>query len=384
MTKTVLLASLVAGALTGPVLVDAPATLAIKEISVRPADPVVGARGSVKLVIDVVAKGAARNGVSVKVEPGAPPKPVPGRKPIDGGPTFGPVPEALPSPVTTPAPAGTPALRPSPSVALTPAVQAPSSVAPGRPAVAPSSVASKRPAVAPSSVASKRPAVAPSSVASKRPAVAPSSVAPGRPAVAPAPLVPGRPAGTPAAVAAVKPQAPPASKGRPAVQRPVAPEELATPGAPPQRVGDGWETWRFMPSQGLTRFYPSGVWTITATAKAEDGSTVTKYHTFNLRHETKLGDLEIDRVHGAKAVRLSGTLRRVDPNGYADFAPFAKQRLEISYRRTEAEEWQQVATVDTAATGRFERRVDGKMHGLWRVHYAGNDSYAAEQAGTRH
>ncbi|MBB3733500.1 hypothetical protein [Nonomuraea dietziae] len=184
-------------------------------------------------------------------------------------------------------------------------------------------------------------------------------------------------------MSALKPQAPPAPMGQPAVQLPVAPEELATPGVQPQRVGDGWETWRFMPSQGLTRFYPSGVWTITATAKAEDGSTVTEHHTFNLRHETKLGDLEIDRVRGAKAVRLSGTLRRVDPNGYADFAPFGKQRLEISYRRTETEEWQQVATVDTAATGRFERRVDGRMHGQWKVHYAGNDSYAAEQAGTR-
>lgn len=310
-----------------------------------------------KLVIDVVAQGAARDGVAIKVEPGAPPKPVTGGKPIDGGPTFGPVPEVPPAPGPTPTPAVTPVPLMTPTPALTPAFT---------PALTPA-VAPPDPSSPPN----------PSS-----PPVPPSLPAAGPPVGAPAAdSVPAQQA-PPAQQLGPVQQLPPAPLGRPAVGA-SAPVGLTVPNGPPLRIGDGWETWRFLPSQGLTRFYPSGVWTITATARAEDGSTVTARSTFNLRHETRLAELQIAKVAGARAVRLSGTLRRVDPQGYADYAPFGNQRLEISYRRTEGEEWQRVATADTSATGRFERRLPGRLHGLWQVRYPGSDAYAAELAATR-
>jgi hypothetical protein len=78
MIRCLLLASFAAAALSVP----APASAAedepvIREIDVRPAAPVVGAEDSVRLVIDVVARGVrGRHGVVVEVEPGAPPGPV--------------------------------------------------------------------------------------------------------------------------------------------------------------------------------------------------------------------------------------------------------------------------------------------------------------------
>ncbi|MDA0632877.1 hypothetical protein OUY22_05560 [Nonomuraea sp. MCN248] len=85
MTRCLLLASLSAAALTATAQVPVPASArapaadrpVIREIDVRPAAPVVGAADSVRLVIDVVARGVrGRQGVAVRVEPGTPPGPV--------------------------------------------------------------------------------------------------------------------------------------------------------------------------------------------------------------------------------------------------------------------------------------------------------------------
>jgi len=104
MTSSLLLVSLAAGALTAPApALPAAAELAIRDVSVRPATAVVGAGNSIRLVIDVVAKGVAgRNGVTVKVEPGAPPGSRPGTPgdllAVDGSPGSG-RPPGSPEPV---------------------------------------------------------------------------------------------------------------------------------------------------------------------------------------------------------------------------------------------------------------------------------------------
>ncbi|MFF3439320.1 hypothetical protein [Streptosporangium sp. NPDC002721] len=78
MTMRVLLASLAAGAVTLPVPAGAPAAavedLTIRSVTLRPASPVVGPADSVRMVIEVVARGVTGpGGVRIRVEPGAPP-----------------------------------------------------------------------------------------------------------------------------------------------------------------------------------------------------------------------------------------------------------------------------------------------------------------------
>ncbi|WP_329079177.1 MULTISPECIES: hypothetical protein [unclassified Streptosporangium] len=78
MTMRALLASLAAGAVTLPVPAGAPAAavedLTIRSVTLRPATPVVGPADSVRMVIEVVARGVVGpEGVRIKVEPGAPP-----------------------------------------------------------------------------------------------------------------------------------------------------------------------------------------------------------------------------------------------------------------------------------------------------------------------
>lgn len=199
---------------------------------------------------------------------------------------------------------------------------------------------------------------------------------------------------------AVPPQFPPAPSGGAAWAPAPSPQPTQTPaptpsssydpsdpsdpsdptGEPIERDG-AWETWRFLPSQGLNRFYPAGVWTITATARAEDGTSTTAYAAFNLRRDTKLSSVRVTPSRGTKGVRVSGSLHRVDPNGVSDFAPYAKQRLQIFYRRTKDAEWQSIGTATTGETGQFERQLPGREHGLWRVRFAGTEAYAAEQTG---
>ncbi|MEV0595190.1 hypothetical protein [Nonomuraea cavernae] len=86
MTRRFLLVSLAAGALMAPAPAYSAANeLTIREINVRPADPVVGLGDSVRLLVDVIVKGArGKDGVTIKVEPGPPPKPAPTTPPGAG------------------------------------------------------------------------------------------------------------------------------------------------------------------------------------------------------------------------------------------------------------------------------------------------------------
>ncbi|MGJ6961848.1 hypothetical protein ACSDR0_08020 [Streptosporangium sp. G11] len=110
MTMRVLLASLAAGAVTLPVPVGAPAAavedLTIRSVTLRPANPVVGPADSVRMVIEVVARGVAGpGGVRIKVEPGAPPA---------SANTSFPVTSSRPGEPARPGPGRGPALAPGP------------------------------------------------------------------------------------------------------------------------------------------------------------------------------------------------------------------------------------------------------------------------------
>lgn len=111
MTMRVLLASLAAGAVTLPVPAGAPAAavedLTIRSVTLRPATPVVGPADSVRMVIEVVARGVTGpEGVRIKVEPGAPP--------ASAGPPF-PVTAPRPGASARPGPGRGPALAPGPA-----------------------------------------------------------------------------------------------------------------------------------------------------------------------------------------------------------------------------------------------------------------------------
>ncbi|MEV1175140.1 hypothetical protein [Nonomuraea sp. NPDC049784] len=297
MIRTLLVASLAAGPLSMPA--SPPETepeLAIRAITVRPEEPVVGAYDSIRLVIDVVAKGTrGKDGVSVKVEPGAPPRPVLDGKPDD---------ESLDKP---PAPSPTPSPSVTRSVVLTPSAEIPS---------------------------------APDTGAQRAINVGVRPVAP--------------------ALAQVAGQA-------------TGPLKTA-------RVADGWETWRFLPDKRLNRYYPTGTWTITATAKGPRGATVTEYASFQLRRATRLSSVMAEKAGRSGAVRLSGSLRRVDPRGYTGYGPFAKQPLEILWRPDESTAWDEAGQATTDASGAFETTISGRTGGFWRVHYPGTGHYAPDSS----
>jgi hypothetical protein len=307
MTRSLLLVSLAAGSLTAPVPASPAATeLAIRAITVRPAEPVVGAHDSVRLVIDVIARGArGKNGVTVKVEPGTPPGPLLAAKP--------PVVDAPPWPIS-PVPSATPASPPA-----TAALQAP----PSDPSPAPT----------------------------------PAAQEPALPLLEP-------PQPLPVAADPKEDVVPPRLVWR-----------MAAPSA--ARMTGAWQTWRFLPDKKLNRFYPTGTWTITATASGADGATVTEYASFQLRRATKLSTVRVDKAPKANdAVRLRGSLTRIDPGGYTDFGPFAKQRLEIQWRDKASPTWEKIAETTTDAAGSFIERVPPRTGGHWRIHYPGTAHYA--------
>ncbi|WP_113704591.1 hypothetical protein [Nonomuraea lactucae] len=340
MIRRLVLVSLAAGALTVPAPASSAATeLAIREINVRPAAPVVGPGDSVRLVIDVVARGAqGRNGVTIKVEPGEPPKSVD---------------EAPARPwETSPAPATAP-VKPAP------VQQASAKPGPVDPMLV-------RPAPA-------KPAAKP---AQAQPAPAAQDV---RPLERPAPgglrgLRELREMG-PASWAnqAARVASPYALEVTPATRR------LQRGGLP---MTEEWETWRFLPEKGLNRFHPAGTWTISATARDATGASVTKYTTFQLRRETRLRDVRVSGVPrvpgvpGPASVRLSGVLTRVGPRGYVDFTPFAEQPVEILWRAETSGTWEEVASTPTRDDGAFARTVPGRTGGEWRVRYPGTGQYA--------
>ncbi|GAA3113137.1 hypothetical protein GCM10010466_00250 [Planomonospora alba] len=169
----------------------------------------------------------------------------------------------------------------------------------------------------------------------------------------------------------VEPGAPPASARRPGREQGLQQAEEST-----QRRVPGWRTWRFLPERRLTRWYPTGLWTVTAVAKASDGTRVVRHTGFRLRHATDFSALEVGRADGA--VRVSGVLNRVDPQGYLDYAPFPRQRVEIMYRPERGGAWRTVATDVTDRTGRFTRTVRDHRNGQWRVRFPGTGRHAPE------
>ncbi|MGC5012136.1 hypothetical protein ACLQ2R_15340 [Streptosporangium sp. DT93] len=304
MTIRVLLAFLAAGAATlpagavpRPVAPSRPVTvppatavedLTIRSVTLRPPAPVVGPADSVRMVVEVVARGVTGpEGVTLKVEPGAPPGS------LD---TFFP----LTAPRRQARPGRTPASRPG-----------------GGPGGEP------RPAPRPGHGHDRE----------HGPALAPG----------PAPV--------------------PSASARLGARTRTAP--------PP---GDGWETWRFAPQKSLSRWYPAGPWTVTVTAKAADGTGITGYRGFLLKRLTRFGGVEV--AGRGPAVRVTGVLNRVDPQGHLDYAPFPAQPVEILHRPGREHAWRTVAEVMTDSHGRLTRTVRGRTGGEWRLRFEGTSRYA--------
>ncbi|MFI7029606.1 hypothetical protein ACIBK1_12980 [Microbispora rosea] len=301
-----LLATLVlATATTAAAAAPAPASgdLAIRSVVVRPSDPVVGPSGSVRLVVDVVARGADR--VSVVLEPGRAPA-------EDDEPGEEPGPDVTPSP--------------------------------------PSGDAVPVPSVSPDPVAPPGATV---------PATVPGTVPAAVPAAVPLPGLGGL-------ASAVVPGVTGASRD----------------GRPARRISSGeWETWRFLPDKALSRWYPSGPWTVVATAVNGRGERVVAHAGFNLRRETEIEGLKVARE--GNGVRVTGTLMRVDPVGKVDYRPFAGQRVRIRFRPEGSSRWKTVGEAVTRRDGWFTARVRADGEGAWRAEYAGTSRYAADASPQR-
>lgn len=365
---------------------------AIRSITVRPADPVVGPEGSVRLVIDVIARGThGKNGVSVEVEPGAPPATVLADKPPvpDAG-QQEPVSPSVKQPVQQPVqqqvqpPTYTPAQVPGhPQTHV---------VAPGRTQPQPHVLAQGRRRVPGSATvqtpASAIQAPAVQSAGSTNVQAPGAAVQPAGSTALQAPAVRKRP--RQAGLLPVNPQSATTYDWQGQVSQP-APASAATdvhahPQVPPHMAGrmraaqatDQWQTWRFLPDKRLNRYYPAGIWTVTATAKGADGTTVKEYASFELRRETKLSSVRAEKSARSDDARLFGSLTRVDPRGLTDYGPFAKQDLEILWRPDTSSTWEKVGSTTTDAAGAFSVSVKGRTDGYWRVRYPGTTHYAAD------
>jgi hypothetical protein len=393
MIRSLLLVSLAAGALTVPMPASSAATeLAIREINIRPASPVVGAGNSVRLVIDVIAKGVrGRDGVTIQVEPGSTPD---ATGSVTGGSLVTSKPSSPSTGVLAPGPTGSAATGRSAtagrSAAAAPAPAPRAAVGGHRGAsrVQRLPVALRqRSGYARLAVRSDwdtRPAYDGGPTQGVRPSTATSPAPGGEAAVDPvggvgtATTGPGR-AGWPAWfgpgvwAAAREPQPRPVNV-EPALA--LMPVWRTTPGG--MRMRDNWQTWRFLPDKALNRFYPSGTWTITATATGDDGTSVTRHQTFQLKRETKMSSVRAEKAGAPDSVRLHGSLTRVDPRGYAEYAPFADQRVEILWRAEADDEWERVAVATTGETGDFAKTVQGRVGGYWRARYLGTDHYASK------
>ncbi|MEV0147511.1 MULTISPECIES: hypothetical protein [unclassified Nonomuraea] len=352
----------------------------IREINLRPASPVVGAGDSVRMVIDVVAKDVkGRNGVTVKVEPGAPPQSPPGSSGTSDG----------TAPATGAAPGDHAAQAPRPA-APAPRPALPGTGRPGSAATGPGTQAQTPPAGSP--------AVAPAVAFDDRGAPTPSGHA-----IRPAgrPLLPTRDhqpgvvvshshssSASPETAreihgaARLAPRSPErdhkrgsaSDQGTGRDKRDATVSWRPTPGW--MRFEGDWQTWRFLPDKALNRTYPAGTWTITATAVGADGSTATKYTTFQLRRETRLDAVRVAPAPDGSAVRFTGSLTRVGPRGLADYAPFAAQPVDVLWRPEGGETWEEVAEATTGDTGAFTTSVEGRTGGSWRLRYEGTPRYA--------
>ncbi len=397
MTRRLVLVSLAVGALTAPAPASSAATghaltssapsglasaaaatpvtteLAIREILVRPGDPVVGPANSVRLVIDVIARGVeGKEGVTVKVEPGAPAQPA--DDPAAGTAQEGTPPTPEPAVSTLPAEdgPGDPALvRPEPAASI------PVQHVPSQPVTLPAI------GRAPSSHAAA-PAAGPAAVkaVTARPVKARKPGNPGGKAAG-GPL--GRKTGrTPSNMEwplsrwPARPGQAGHAQGRQGEMGPAAWPDRATRLAVAQPRGrtEGWETWRFLPDKALNRFYPPGTWTITATARNAAGASVTRTTTFQLRRETRLTSVRLGESQSAAQVRLSGVLTRVGARGHTDYTTFAEQPLEILWRAASSGTWQKVATARTGEDGAFTRTVRARPGGQWRVRFPGTEVHA--------
>lgn len=183
-------------------------------------------------------------------------------------------------------------------------------------------------------------------------------------------LQPGRPERT---AKSPKPRRPPGEEtAEEAVQGPAG-EPVGEPSG-----GDGteWEIWRFLPQKALSRWYPSGLWTITVTAKNEEDRVVTARTAFSLRRATRLEGVKV--VRNGDGVRITGTLLRVDPKGRVDYRPFGKQRVIFSFRPAGADDWQVMGDAVTRKDGWFSARLNDAGDGQWRAEYGGNNHYAGD------
>ncbi|MBX6387157.1 MAG: hypothetical protein IRZ07_29965 [Microbispora sp.] len=293
-----LLATLVLATATTAAAAPAPGSgdLAIRSVEVHPSDPVVGPTGSVRLVVDVVARGADR--VSVVLEPGrAPSDDEPGEEPEPGATVPPPSGEATPVPSITPDPGF-------------PASPAPVPV----------------------------------------------------PAAVPMPL-PG--------LDELASEAVPAVVGASQLRR--GPARRTSPGE--------WETWRFLPDKRLSRWYPHGPWTVTATAVNARGDRVVAHAGFNLRRATEIEGLKVAR--DGDGVRVTGTLLRVAPGGKVDYRPFAGQTVKVRFRPAGSSDWKTVGEAVTRKDGWFSARVRAQGAGTWRAEYSGTSKYAADVSAQR-
>ncbi|TDD45684.1 hypothetical protein E1286_23185 [Nonomuraea terrae] len=403
MTRSLLLVSLAAGSLTAPATGAAAWAAAatepeIRSITVRPEQPVVGAQGSVRLVIDVIARGArGKNGVTVKVEPGDPPGPVladkqPAPQDVQPAPTQPPVqvPIQPPPQSSVYAPAQVPGQIRPPSQVMAqgrghgftqaPVPAAAATPPPGTPDTSDSPNLSGSPNTSDSRDTSDRPDTFP------QPGAAP--------AVEPEPQyawVPDWPEPRPRNPQPLDPQplgqndrrppnpqpAPASKDGAIAQERPQLPPHMVRRTAA-ARVADGWQTWRFLPDKRLTRYYPAGTWTITATATGANGATIKEYASFELRRETRLSSVRVEKSPRTDTVRLRGSLTRVDPRGLTDYGPFGRQRLELLWRPDTSSDWEKAGETTTDAAGAFAGTVKGRTGGYWRVRYSGTAHYASD------
>ncbi|WP_182886206.1 hypothetical protein [Microbispora sp. H10885] len=145
----------------------------------------------------------------------------------------------------------------------------------------------------------------------------------------------------------------------------------------------GWETWRFLPDRPLSRWYPSGPWTVTATAVDARGGTAVARAVFHLRRATEIEGLKVARGRGGDDTRVTGTLLRVDPGGRVDYRPFPGQRVRISFRPAGSSEWRPVGEAVTRRDGWFSARTREDGQGAWRAEYAGSPRYAADVSSER-
>ncbi|MER5320218.1 hypothetical protein [Streptosporangium roseum] len=315
-------ATLPAGAAALPARAEPPAAvrdLAIRSITLDPEAPVVGPAGTVRLVIEVVARGVSGpRGMTVQVEPGVPPES--GTGPLSGAVTqtvsgTGSLPGAVTQTVS-----GTGSLSGA-------ATQTVSGTGP-------------LPGAVTQTVAV--PVSEPDAGTAQIP------VSPALTYLAPPP---------------------PASRA-PASGR--AARRHAT--GPAARAAGEWETWRFQPEKRLSRWYPAGRWTVAVTARGADGGTVTEYAGFWLKREAKFS--AVQALRKAAGVEVRGVLNRVDPQGYLDYAPFPGQTVEILHRATGQEEWTETAEATTDLQGHFLQTVAGRQGGEWRARFAGTGHYA--------